>query len=132
MKRKVFNFSLLAGIGLLAFGVVGLSGCSSSASSQFSPASVALNKSSLQMAVGEVEKLNVTVSKGYGSDVRWFTSNESVVHVNGGYVFGVGEGSATVTAAIGGGYADCVVTVSGEGGADPTSESHSSPGRISR
>ena len=121
MKRKVFNFSLLAGIGLLAFGVVGLSGCGSSASSQFSPASVALNKSSLQMAVGEVEKLNVTVSKGYGSDVRWFTSNESVVHVNGGYVFGVGEGSATVTAAIGGGYADCVVTVSGEGGADPVS-----------
>ena len=120
MKRKVFNFSLLAGIGLLAFGVVGLSGCSASAS-EFSAASVSLNKSSLQMAVGEVEKLNVTVSKGYGSDVRWFTSNESVVHVNGGYVFGVGEGSATVTAAIGGGYADCVVTVSGEGGADPTS-----------
>ena len=120
MKRKVFNFSLLAGIGLLAFGVVGLSGCSSSASSQFSAASVSLNKSSLQMAVGEREKLNVTVSKGYGSEVRWFTSNENVVYVSDGYVFAVGEGVATVTAAIGGGYADCVVTVSGEGGADPT------------
>ena len=118
MKRKVFNFSLLAGIGLLAFGVVGLSGCSSSAS-EFSAATVSLNKTSLKMAVGEVEKLNVTVSKGYGSEVRWFTSNESVVHVNGGYVFAVGEGSATVTAAIGGGYADCLVTVAGEGGEDP-------------
>ena len=121
MKRKVFNFSLLAGIGLLAFGVVGLSGCGSSASSQFSPASVSLNKSSLQLAVGEREKLNVTVSKGYGSEVRWFTSNENVVYVSDGYVFGVGEGVATVTAAIGGGYADCLVTVSGEGGVDPVS-----------
>ena len=89
MKRKVFNFSLLAGIGLLAFGVVGLAGCSSSSTS-FVAASVSLNKSSLQMAVGEVEKLSVTVSKGYGSEVKWFTSNENVVYVSDGYVFGVG------------------------------------------
>ena len=114
MKRKVFNFALLAGIGLLAFGVVGLAGCSSSSSS-FVAASVSLNKSSLQMAVGEVEKLSVTVSKGYGSEVRWFTSNENIVKVQDGYVFAIGEGDATITAAIGGGYAECLVTVSGEG-----------------
>ena len=120
MKRKVFNFSLLAGIGLLAFGVVGLAGCSSSSTS-FVAASVSLNKSSLQMAVGDVEKLSVTVSKGYGSDVKWFTSDEHTVKVRDGYVYAVGEGEATVTAAIGGGYAECQVKVSGEGGADPQS-----------
>ena len=115
MKRKVFNFSLLAGIGLLAFGVVGLAGCSSSSTS-FVAASVSLNKSSLQMGVGDVEKLNVTVSKGYGSDVRWFTSNEQIVKAIDGYVYAVGEGNAVVTAAIGGGYAECAVTVTGDGG----------------
>ena len=116
MKKKISHFSLLAGIGLLAFGVVGLSACSSQTS--FVAAAVSLNKSSLSMSVGDVEKLSVTVSKGYGSDLRWFSSNETVVQVNGGYVFGVGEGTATVTASLGGGYADCVVTVSGEGGGD--------------
>ena len=112
MKRKVFNFSLMASIGLLAFGVTSLSGC---VPTGFVVASVSVNKSNLQMAVGDTYQIKASVSKGYGSDVRWFTSNESVVRVNAGYVFAVGEGVATVTASIGGGYAECLVTVSGEG-----------------
>lgn len=113
MKRKVFSFSLMATIGLIAFGVAPLTGCEPSAG--FVAARVSLNKSSITLAVGEQFQLRVSASKGYGSDVRWFTSNENVVRVNGGYVFAVGEGEATVTAALGGGYAQCVVTVSGEG-----------------
>ena len=114
MKRKVFHFSLLVGIGLFSFCSVGLAGCGQQTATQFTAASVSLNKTSLSMAVGEKAKLSVSVTKGYGSDVRWFTSNESVAHVSDGYVFAVGEGQATVTASIGGGYADCLVTVAGE------------------
>ena len=113
MKRKVFNFSLMASISLLAFGVVSLTGCDNAAS--FQAATVNLNKSSLTLAVGESFQLRASVSKGYGSEIRWFTSNENVVRVNSGYVFAVGQGEAIVTASLGGGYADCKVTVSGEG-----------------
>ena len=113
MKRKIFSFSLMASIGLLAFGTATLSGCADNSS--FVAASVRLSKNNLTLAVGDAYQIKASVSKGYGSDVRWFTSNDSVIRVNGGYIFAVGEGVATVTASIGGGYADCVIIVSGEG-----------------
>ena len=118
MKRKVFSFSLMASFGLLAFSAVSLTGCGSSSS--FTAASVSLNKAQLELSIGEGYQLKVSVTKGYGSDVRWFTSDQSVAFVNDGYVIAVGEGEATVTATIGGGFADCLVIVNGNGGSETT------------
>lgn len=47
--------------------------------------------------------------------VVWATSDASVVTVENGYVFGVREGTATVTASAGGASATCTVTVASSG-----------------
>lgn len=117
MKKKIFKWSFLPGIGFLLFGTISLTSCNSSL---IENAKVRLNKSQLTMNVGGVEELSVTVEKGYQGDVMWFTDNNSVADVDDGYVFGVGEGQAKITAAYGGGYASCVVTVV-DGGEGPVS-----------
>ncbi len=117
MKRKVFNFSLMASVGLLAFAVVGCSG------SKFDAPEVRITSGSvIELNVGETKQVKVSVEKSYASaPIRWFSSDEKVAFFrdnSSGYVTGVGEGEATVTAAIAGGFADCKVIVSGDGG-DP-------------
>lgn len=110
-KKKLFGFSMLASVSLLAFGVAG---CSSQANSGVPV--VRLNKSSLEMKItDEPARLSLSASKGYSGTVRWFSSNETVAYVSNGYVYPVGVGTATITAAYAGGFADCVVTVT-EGG----------------
>ena len=116
MKKKFFKWSLLPSIGFLLMGTVGLVACDSNAN--FKSATVRLNKSEVHINVGEREKLTASVSKGYDSELRWFSSNESVAYVDDGYVFGIGEGDAKITAAYGGGYAYCTVFV-GDGGEGP-------------
>ena len=121
MRKRSFSFSVLAGMSLLLFGVCGVTACSNEA--EFQPARVTLSKSKLDMAVGDTAHLRASVSpKSYRSaEMRWFTSNENVAYVNDdGYVFAVGEGNSTVTVAVGGGYASCAVTVSGESGGGET------------
>ncbi len=114
MKRKFFNFSLMASIGLLAFGVAGLSACNNSG---YAAASVKLNVSEKTIGVGDSVQLKASHTKGYSGETRWFSSNESVAYVNeSGLVFGVSEGEAIVTVAFCGGFADCKVVVSGQGG----------------
>ncbi len=120
MKRKVFNFSLLASVSLLVFGVTGLSSC---ANSSVAVPRVKLEASTINMEVGDTKPIKLSVQKGYENyQQRWFTSNENVVHIinsSKGYVAAVGEGSATVTAAIAGAYVDCTVLVTDNGG-DPS------------
>ena len=119
MKRKIFGFSLLVSIGLLAFSAVGLSACSSAPSNV---PSIKLEASELQMNIGETKKLGLSVQKAYADyPVRWFSSNENVAYFRNnsvGYVTAVGEGSAIVTASVAGAYVDCKITVSDDGG-DP-------------
>ena len=114
MKTKLFKWPLLMSIGLVAF----TTGCGSQSSS-FSLAQVKLSASKLEIGVGDVAKLSVSYTKGFDAELRWFTSDANVAYADGNYVFGVGEGTATITASYGGGYADCVVTV-GEGGGSST------------
>lgn len=123
MRKRFFSFSVLASSSLLLFGAIGLTACNSSESGEFQPARVSLNTSVLNLAVGESARLRVSIApKSYRSaELRWFTSNDNVAYVNDrGYVFAVGEGTSTVTAAVAGGYASCTVNVSGEGGGGET------------
>ena len=113
MKRKVFNCSLV--MSFLAICTFGVSACSQSAA-YASGVSVKLDKTFLEMGVGDTQKLMLSVTKGYSGTVRWFTSNESVAVVRSGLVTAVGEGTAMITAAFAGGFADCEVVVSGMGG----------------
>ena len=112
MKKRTFKWSLFPTIGFLLFGSLSVTACDSSS---FKSAKVRLDKSEIQMAVGETEKLTASVSKGYDSELVWTSSNESVAYVDNGYVFGVGEGYAKIRAFYGGGYAACNVTVSASG-----------------
>ena len=120
MKRKIFSFSLLVSIGLLAFGVGGLSACSSSVPSE--GPTLKLSASEVKMNIGETKKLGLSVQKSYANyPVRWFSSNENVAYFrnnSAGYVTAVGEGRATVTASVAGSYVDCVIDVTDDGG-DP-------------
>ena len=116
MKKRIFKWSLFPAIGFLLFSSFGVAACSNSS---FKPASVRLNKKEIQMSIGDREVLTASVSKGYeGSELVWISSNESVAYVDGGYVFGVGEGEAYVRAFYGGGNDYCHVTVS-DGGSGP-------------
>ena len=131
MKRKVFNLSLLVGIGLLAFGVTGLSACSTVPNAE--TPHIKLDVSSFEMSVGQTKKLNLSVQKAYADyPVRWFSSNENVAYFRNssvGYVTAVGEGNATLTASVAGAYVDCSVYVYDDGG-DPDAAKFSMPSKI--
>ena len=120
MKRKTLHFSLLASVGLLVFGTVACS------NETFKPAEIRLSASKLELNVGDTKQIRVSVEKKYASSpVRWFTSDENVAYFrdsSSGWVTAVGAGTATVTASIGGGYADCRVIVTNDGG-DPDATS---------
>ena len=117
MKRRIFGFSLLASIGLLAFGVTGLSACSNAPSNV---PQIKMEASEISMNIGETKKLGLSVQKAYADyPVRWFSSNENVAYFRNnsvGYVTAVGEGSAIVTASVAGAYVDCKINVSDDGG----------------
>ena len=120
MKRKFFNLSFLASLSVVAFGVVGLTGCESSS---FETPLIKLSASEIKMNVGDTQLLKLSVQKSFKDyPVRWFSSNENVAYFrqnNLGYVTAVGEGTAKVTASVAGSYVDCVINVSDDGG-DPS------------
>ena len=120
MKRKVFNLSLLASIGLLVFGLGGLAACDASVPAE--GPTIKLDASEVNMNIGETKLLKLSIQKSFKDyPVRWFSSNENVAYFRNnslGYVTAVGEGSAKVTAAVAGSYVDCIVNVTDDGG-DP-------------
>lgn len=104
----------MASCALSFFTAIPLTGCDAK---DFSFASVKLDFSELEMSVGDSKQLRVSVTKGFNDTVRWFSSNENVILIKDGYAFAVGVGTAKVTAAFAGGYADAKITVvEGEGG----------------
>ena len=75
--------------------------------------SVTLDKTSLELAVGETATLTATVRPDDATDktVTWTSSDESVAKVDNGKVTAVKAGKATVTAECCGKTAECAVTV---------------------
>ena len=76
--------------------------------------SVALNKTSLALEIGESETLSVTVLPNNATDksIIWVSSDESVATVVNGRVTAVGGGTTTITATTSNGKkATCSVTV---------------------
>ena len=75
--------------------------------------SVTLDKTTLELAVGETAQLTATVKPDYATDktVIWTSSDESVAKVENGKVTAVKSGKATITANCGGKTAECAVTV---------------------
>ena len=115
MRTKIFKWSLLPGIGFLLLGTIGLTACKNQ---NFTAAIVRFNKSEIHISVGGKERITASVSKGYeGQRIEWISTNEPVAVVDEGYVFGTGEGEATIRAFYAGGSASCKVIV-GEGGGE--------------
>ncbi len=77
--------------------------------------SVSLNKSSLNLTVGQSELLSASIapSNATNRSVTWSSSNSSVVSVSGGAVTARNPGTAVITATVDGKSASCQVTVKG-------------------
>ena len=75
--------------------------------------SVTIDKTSLELAVGETAQLTATVKPDDATDknVTWSSSDEFVAKVADGKVTAVKAGRATITAKCGGKTAECAVTV---------------------
>ena len=75
---------------------------------------ISLNTNTLSMTVGEVVRLNETVSPSNNvSNVTWSSSDTNIATVNNGEVTAINAGTVTITAKIpNGAKAECVVTVS--------------------
>ena len=74
---------------------------------------VTITPSSLDLATGETATLTVTVKPEGATykEVVWGSSDETVATIVDGVVTAVGEGTATITAEVGGESATCTVTV---------------------
>ena len=71
-----------------------------------------LNKTSLNMNVGDKETLKETVTGGYDGSVTWTSTDTSIVSVEKGTIKAIKPGTATVKATISNGsQASCKVTV---------------------
>lgn len=113
---------------LLVFATLPLVSCNSGISNY---ATVRLSVETLEMKVGDVQQIGVTVSKGYSGDLDWVSTNESVVAIRQPYAYAVGVGEATIKVYFGGGKAECKVTVTDDERSSttytPTSQPTSTP-----
>lgn len=75
--------------------------------------SFTLDKTSLELTVGETEQLTATVKPDDATDknVTWTSSDESVAKVDNGKVTAIKSGKATITAKCCGKTVECAVTV---------------------
>ena len=72
--------------------------------------SITLSPTQITILEYEEEVVTATLTGAEGS-ITWESSDESVVIVENGHIYGTGEGSATVTARYGDAHAECAVTV---------------------
>lgn len=88
---------------------------------QILPTGIVLDKSSLNLVVGDVSTLSATLSPaGVEANITWSSEDENVATVNqSGKVTAVGEGSTSIKAKVSDSlYATCTVTVQAQGEQD--------------
>ncbi len=75
--------------------------------------SVTLNSSSISLEEGQTTTLVATINPNDADEktVKWTTSSASVATVSNGVVTAVAEGTATITASVGGKSATCAISV---------------------
>jgi len=94
---------------LLAFGC----GKSSEQPTEVAVSSIAINTATLEMIVGDTQKLsaNIYPSNASNKTITWSSSNSAVATVSNGTVTAIAPGTCTITAMVGTKTATCKVTV---------------------
>ena len=115
MKKKRF-LTLVLCLALAALALGAFAACNDGGEEQppEPTAVVTLDSSALTVDLYDGAQLSAE-TENTEEAVVWATSDASVVTVENGYVFGVREGTATVTASAGGASAACTVTVASSG-----------------
>lgn len=68
----------------------------------------------LELSVGDKEKINITQAPDNGGTLEWTSDNESVATVYFGTVTAVSSGTAIITASMGNETAECVINVAAQ------------------
>ncbi len=101
---------------MIVVAVLALVACDKSAKeAEVAVASVSINPGSIEMVIGETSQLRASISPSNATEknVSWTSSKQSVATVSeSGLVSAVAEGTATITASVGGKSGTCSVTVS--------------------
>ena len=101
MKLSAF-FKTIWLLFLISFAT--LISCEENGPTDIPVSSVKINKSAIQMKVGETETLTVTITPSNATDqhVLWTSSNPDVVDVDEGLITAKEVGKTTITASVGG------------------------------
>lgn len=113
-KKKYLTLVLCLSLALAALGAFAACGGGEEEQPAQPSAAVTLDASTLTVDLYDGAQLTAE-TENTEEAVVWATSDASVVTVEGGYVFGIREGTATVTASAGGASASCTVTVASSG-----------------
>ena len=101
---------------MIVVAMLALVACDKSAKeAEVAVASVSINPGSIEMVIGETSQLRASISPSNATEknVSWTSSKQSVATVSeSGLVSAVAEGTATITASVGGKSGTCSVTVS--------------------
>ena len=110
MKTTVSRLAAAFAILFMAFAITG---CGPQEDPEVAVSGVSLSQSSLTMEEGGTANLTATVSPSNATNktVIWSSSNNYVAKVSEGTVTAIAEGTATITAVVGGKTASCTVTI---------------------
>ena len=98
MKKSINNFGRMLGVFMLYAGLF-LSSCTEKEPEEVLVSSVSLNKSSVEMSVGEIVELTATVlpENAETLDVTWASSDPGIATVEDGLVTAIKAGEAEIT-----------------------------------
>ena len=75
------------------------------------PIGITLSKTSLDLQPDDYTRISATMVPSDAGAVTWTSSDEKVATVLGGIILGIADGTATITASVGGASATCIVNV---------------------
>lgn len=110
LKRVKFDALLFLSLAFLLFS---FSACKKVGTELVDVVSVSIDKTSIQLKVGETVTLSATVNPSNANDktVTWYSSDASIATVEDGKIIALKLGTATITAKAGDKTATCSITV---------------------